>query len=137
MSWIKLAVAGIALCAGASVAGAQAAPAGTTPPQGSAQGGQGRGGRGIAMLMEGITLSEAQQAKLDEISAKYRAERQKLMPNGAQGGPPDEGIRAKMGEMMEKQSAEIREILTADQQKLFDANVEKRKAAMQRPPSGR
>jgi Spy/CpxP family protein refolding chaperone len=137
MSWIKLAVAGIALCAGASVAGAQGAPAGTTPPQGAAQGGQGRGGRGMAMLMEGITLTEAQQAKLDEISAKYRAERQKLMPNGMQGGPPEEGVRAKIGEMMEKQSAEIRAILTADQQKVFDTNVEKRKQMMQRPPAGR
>ena len=137
MSWIKLAVAGIALCAGASVAGAQGAPAGTTPPQGAAQGGQGRPGRGMAMLMEGITLSEAQQAKLDEIAARYRAERQKLMPNGMQGGPPDDATRAKMGEMMDKQSAEVRAILTADQQKLFDVNVEKRKQAMQRPPSGR
>jgi Spy/CpxP family protein refolding chaperone len=91
----------------------------------------------MAMLMEGITLSEAQQAKLDEIAARYRAERQKLMPNGMQGGPPDDATRAKMGEMMDKQSAEVRAILTADQQKLFDANVEKRKQAMQRPPSGR
>ena len=137
MSWIKLAVAGIALCASASVAGAQGAPAGTTPPQGAAQPGQARGGRGMGMLMEGITLSEAQQAKLDEISAKYRAERQKLMPNGRQGGPPDDATRAKMGEMMEKQSVEIRAILTADQQKTFDANVEKRKLMMQRPPAGR
>jgi Spy/CpxP family protein refolding chaperone len=137
MSWIKLAVTGIAFCAAASVASAQGAPAGTTPPQGSAQGGQGRPGRGMAMLMEGITLSDAQQAKLDEIAARYRAERQKLMPNGMQGGPPDDATRAKMGEMMDKQSAEVRAILTADQQKLFDANVEKRKQAMQRPPSGR
>ena len=137
MSWIKLAVAGVALCAGASVAGAQGAPAGTTPSQGTAQGGQGRPGRGMAMLMEGITLTEAQQAKLDAIAAKYRAERQKLMPNGMQGGPPDDATRAKMGEMMEKQSAEVRAILTVDQQKLFDANLEKRKQAMQRPPSGR
>ena len=137
MSWIKLAVAGVALCAGASVASAQGAPAGTNPPQGAAQGGQGRGGRGMAMLMEGITLSEAQQAQLGEIAAKYRAERQKLMPNGMQGGPPDDATRAKMGEMMDKQSAEVRAILTADQQKTFDANVEKRKLTMQRPPAGR
>lgn len=137
MSWMKLAVAGVALCAGASVAGAQGAPAGPTPPQGAAQGGQGRGGRGMAMLMEGITLTEAQQAKLDEIVAKYRAERQKLMPNGMQGGPPDDATRAKMGELMDKQAGEIRAILTADQQKVFDANVERRKQMMQRPPAGR
>lgn len=130
MSWIKLAVAGLALCAGASVASAQGAPAGA--PQGAPQGGaQGRSGRGMQMLFEGITLTAAQQTQVDSITAKYRAERQKLMPNGMQGGPPDDATRAKMGEMMNKQSAEIRAILSADQQKLFDANVEKRKQMMQ------
>jgi Spy/CpxP family protein refolding chaperone len=85
----------------------------------------------MATLMEGITLTDAQQLKVDSISGKYRAERQKLMPNGMQGGPPDDATRAKIGEMMNKQTAEIRAILTADQQKLFDANVEKRKQMMQ------
>ena len=134
MSWIKMAVAGIALCAGASVASAQGTPpAGAPPmggPQGGPQGGQ-RGGRGMAMLFEGITLTEAQQAQVDSISAKYRAERQKLMPNGMGGGPPDEGMRAKMMEMMDKQNVELRAVLTADQQKTFDANLEKRKQMMQ------
>ena len=130
MSWIKLAVAGLALCAGASVASAQGAPAGAQqgPPQGGAQG---RSGRGMSMLFEGITLTEAQQTKVDSITTKYRAERQKLMPNGMQGGPPDDATRARMGEMMTKQAAEIRAILSADQQKVFDANVEKRKQRMQ------
>ena len=134
MSWIKLAVAGLALCAGASVASAQGAPAGA--PQGPPQGGQqGRGGRGMSALFEGITLTDAQQSKVDSIGSKYRAERQKLMPNGMQGGPPDDATRAKMGEMMDKQAAELRAILTADQQKVFDANVEKRKQAMQQRQS--
>ena len=137
MSWIKLAVAGIALCAGASAASAQGAPAGTNAPQGSAQGGQGRGGRGTSMLMEGITLTDEQQAKFGEIALKYRAERQKLVPNGMQGGPPDDATRAKLGEITDKQYAEIRTLLTADQQKVFDANLEKRKQMMQRPPAGR
>lgn len=130
MSWIKLAVAGLALCAGASVASAQGAPAGAQqgPPQGGAQG---RSGRGMSMLFEGITLTEAQQTKVDSITTKYRAERQKLMPNGMQGGPPDDATRARMGEMMTKQADEIRAILSADQQKVFDANVEKRKQMMQ------
>lgn len=140
MSWIKLAVAGVALCAGASAASAQSAPpAGAPPmggPQGGPQGGQ-RGGRGTAMLFEGITLTDAQQVRVDSVSTKYRAERQKLMPNGMGGGPPDDATRAKMMEMMDKQNVELRAILTADQQKAFDANVEKRKQMMQRPPQGR
>ena len=131
MSWIRLAVAGVALCAGASVAGAQGTPPAGGPPPGGTQGGPGmRGGRGMAMLFEGITLTEAQQTKVDSISAKYRAERQKMMPNGM-GGPPDESMRAKMTEMMTRQNAEIRAVLTAEQQKTFDANVEKRKQMMQ------
>jgi Spy/CpxP family protein refolding chaperone len=132
MSWIKLAVAGVALCAGASVATAQGAPAGEPQagPQAGTQGQRG-GGRGMQLLFEGMTLTDAQQSKLDSITAKYRAERQKLMPDGRQGGPPDDAMRDKMRAMMDKQTAEIRTILTADQQKLFDANVEKRKQAMQ------
>ena len=140
MSWMKLAVAGLALCASATVASAQGTPP-AGPPPGGQQGGPGgpgaRGNRGMQMLMEGITLSDAQQAKLDSITAKYRAERQKLMPNGMQGGPPDDATRQKMMEMMDKQNGEIRGILTADQQKLFDANVEKRKQMMQQRQNGR
>jgi Spy/CpxP family protein refolding chaperone len=136
MNWIKMAVAGLALCASASVASAQGAPPAGAPPQGGQQGGPGmRGGRGMAMLFEGITLTEAQQTKVDSITAAYRAERQKMMPNGM-GGPPDEGMRAKMMEMMNKQNADIRAVLTADQQKTFDANVEKRKQMMQQRQGG-
>ena len=87
--------------------------------------------------MEGITLTEDQQAKFGEIALKYRAERQKLMPNGMQGGPPDDTMRAKLSEITDRQYAEIRALLTADQQKLFDANLERRKQLMQRPRSGR
>ena len=138
MSRIKLAVAGLALCATASVAGAQDTPPAGAAPAGGQQGGPGaRGNRGMQMLMEGITLTDAQQAKLDSVTAKYRAERQKMMPNGMQGGPPDDAARQKMREMMDKQTAEIRAILTADQQKLFDANIEKRKQMMQQRQNGR
>lgn len=138
MSWIRLAVAGIALCAATTVAGAQDGPPDGTPPQGGPQGGPGgqRGGRGMAVLFEGITLTDAQQAKIDSITATYRAERQKMAPNGM-GGPPDESMRAKMTEMMTKQTAEIRAVLTAEQQKTFDANVEKRKQMMQQRQNGR
>src|SRR4029079_14995792 len=140
MSWIKLAVAGIALCAGASVAGAQGAPpAGAA--QGAAQGPQGGRGRGMQMLFEGITLTEAQQKQVQDISEKYRGEMRALMPNGMQGGPPDDATRAKMDDLRSKQNAEIRALLTADQQTIFDKNVaeaKKRREAMgNRPPGGR
>jgi len=147
MSWIKLAVAGIALCAGASVAGAQGGPP-AGAPQGAPQGPQGgpppggmRGGRGMAMLFEGITLTDAQQKQVQDISEKYRGQMRELMPNGMQGGPPDDATRAKMDDLRTKQNAEIRALLTADQQTIFDKNVaeaKKRREAMgNRPPGGR
>src|SRR6476659_7400597 len=138
MSWIKLAVAGVALCAGASVAGAQGAPQG---PQGGPPPGGMRGGRGMAMLFEGITLTEAQQKQVQDISEKYRGQMRELMPNGMQGGPPDDATRAKMDDIRTKQNAEIRALLTAEQQTIFDKNLaeaKKRREAMgNRPPGGR
>jgi Spy/CpxP family protein refolding chaperone len=141
MSWIRLAVAGLALCAGASVASGQAAPPAGAPPEGGQQRGPGgmRGGRGLQMLFEGITLTDAQQKQVQEIGAKYRAQMQEMMPNGMGGGPPDPSMRAKMDEFRTKQQAEIRAILTAEQQTVFDKNVaeaKKRREEMRRPPAG-
>jgi len=146
MSWTKLAVAGLALCAAASVAGAQGAPA--AQPQGAPQGPQGgppqggqRGGRGMAMLFEGITLTDAQQAKVQEIQEKYRDQMRALLPNGRGGGPPDDATRAKMDDIRSKQNAEIRALLTAEQQTTFDKNLAEAKKRMEqmgnRPPGGR
>ena len=144
MSWIKMAVAGIALCAGASVASAQGTPPANAPqgaPQGQAGPREGGRGRGMQMLFEGITLTEAQQKQVQEVSEKYRGQMRELMPNGFQGGPPDDATRAKMDALRTKQNADIRAILTADQQTIFDKNVadaKKRREQMgNRPPGGR
>jgi len=146
MSWIKLAVAGIALCAGASVAGAQGTPP-AGAPQGAPQGPQagppqgGQRGRGMQMLFEGITLTDAQQKQLQDISGKYREQMRALFPNGRQGGPPDDATRARIDDLRSKQNAEIRAILTADQQTVFDKNVADAKKRSEqggnRPPGGR
>jgi Spy/CpxP family protein refolding chaperone len=132
MSFIKMAVAGIALCATATVASAQGAPAGA-PPQGGQPGGAGGpgGNRGAAMMFEGITLSDAQQSKVDSIQTFYGAERKKLVASEQAAGTPGPDIRAKVMELSNKMTGEIRALLTADQQKLYDANAEKRKQMMQ------
>lgn len=93
-------------------------------PEASAQGGQGRGrGRGqMTALMANITLTADQEAKRDSIVAKYAAERQALMPAGGGMGGMDSTARAKFMELNNKQYDEIRGILTADQQKVFDEN---------------
>lgn len=85
-------------------------------------GGQGRGGPGrqMEMLMQGITLSDAQKAKVDSISQSFRAQ----MPAFTPGQPPDSAARAKRMEVMGKQNAAIRDVLTDDQKKVFDKNLE-------------
>jgi periplasmic protein CpxP/Spy len=81
-------------------------------------GGQNRGARMMEMLMQGITLTDAQKAKVDSITTAYRAQ----MPQ--MGGQMDDAARAKMREMRDKQNADIRAVLTDDQKKVFDKNVE-------------
>lgn len=122
MSWIRIAAAGLALCASASVATAQGTPSGAE--QGKEQSVRGPA-RSHAMLFEGITLSASQQVAIDGLREKYRAEHGKTMQSGntPNGGRQDGVARAKMAGMMEQQNAEIRAVLDADQQKVFDANV--------------
>ena len=92
-------------------------------------GGQGGPGRGMQRLMEGITLTDAQKASVDSIGQAFRAQ----MPPMQQGTPPDSATRAKRMEVMQKQYAEVRKVLTADQQKVFDKNLETMRANMGRP----
>ena len=95
-----------------------------------AQGGGGGGGRNMsAALLRGITLDAAVQAKVDSIVAKYRAE----MPAYTPGAPPDSAARAKRMELQTKQSADIRALLNADQQKLFDQNLDEIRNRQKRP----
>ena len=97
--------------------------------QGGGGGGQGRGGRQMEMLMQGITLTDAQKASVDSIGQAFRAQ----MPPMQQGTPPDSATRAKMMDVRQKQYAAIRTVLTPDQQKTFDKNVEEMRANMGRP----
>lgn len=85
-----------------------------------------------AMLFKDITLTPAQQAKVDSIDAKYREQMQALR---SAGGDPQE-MRAKRGELMGKQRDELKAILTDDQKKVFDKNAEDMRQQMQnrRPP---
>ncbi len=112
----------------------------------SAQGGQGMGPGGNRdpqamqqrqneMLFKDITLTDAQKAKIDTIQTKAREEQRTLMQGG---GMQDPATREKMMGIRQKQMADIRAVLTAEQQAVFDKNV----AAMpmgggRRPPSSR
>lgn len=122
----------LVLVAAMLVGGSAAATAQDPQPQGQRQGG---GGRQMAMLMQGITLSADQQAKVDSIGVRYTEQRRALMQ--------DESLdmdarRAKGRELMGKQRDEIKAILTDEQKKVFDKNIEDMQARMQqgggRPP---
>ena len=117
---LAVAVAVAASAASASVAMAQGG------------GGQGRGGgRMMEMLMQGITLTDAQKTQVDSITAKYRAE----MPAMTPGNPPSDADRQKMMDLRQKQNADIRAVLTDEQKKTFDKNLEEMRN--RRPGGGR
>jgi periplasmic protein CpxP/Spy len=89
------------------------------PPQG---GGQGRPNQ-MARLMEGITLTAEQQAKVDSISASVREEQMKLRGEMQPGTPPSEELRAKLTAITTKRNDAIKAVLTADQKAIFEKNL--------------
>lgn len=125
----------------ASTASAQGGMGGP-PPGGMGQGGQGGmgGGRGQMMarqnemLFKDITLTDAQKAKIDSIQAKGREEMMAMMQGG---GMQDPGMREHMMQMRTKQAADVRAVLTPEQQVTYDKNVAESRQSGQggrRPP---
>jgi len=118
MKFIRIATLSFALCAGlTSVAAAQGQP----EPQG--QGEMRRGGGMGGMLLKDITLTDAQKAQVKTIREKYLPQLMELRKSAQATGGADEANRAKTMDLQEKQAAEIRAILTNDQQKVFDVNL--------------
>jgi Spy/CpxP family protein refolding chaperone len=121
------AVAGILLALTATSVMAQQGP----PPGGmGGMGGMGQGGAGrrMQMLLQGITLAPAQQAKFDSINTRYQAQ----MPPFTPGTPPDSATRARRTQLSQARDGELRAVLTPDQQAIWDRNV----AAMPQRPMG-
>lgn len=95
--------------------------------------GPGRGGpggfRGEQALLRNITLTADQQQRVDSIRARYRAQMEQMRE---QSGGDRTAMRGQMRTMMEKQQAEIRDVLTPEQQRQFDQNVADMRARMER-----
>lgn len=91
------------------------------------------GQRRMARLLQGITLTDQQKAQLDSINAKYDSMRPAFTP----GTPPDSATRAKFRELNQQEDTAVRAILTPDQQKVWDTNVEQMRSRMRRPPGSR
>ena len=80
----------------------------------------GRGpGRRMQILFRNITLTAEQQGKVDSIQAHYRSQ----MPSFSAGTPPDSATREKVRGLFRHELADLRAVLTADQQTAFDKNV--------------
>ena len=101
---------------------------GGTPPAGGPPAGGGQRGRMQAMLMQGITLTAAQQTKVDSIRAYYRAQ----MPQMTPGTPPSDADREKMMGLMQSSTKAVRGVLTPEQQAIYDKNL----ASMQQMMGG-
>jgi Spy/CpxP family protein refolding chaperone len=119
MKVIRVATLAVALCVGlTSVSAAQG---------GDQQPGIRRGGMG-GMILEGITLTDGQKAQQKVIREKYAPQMMKLRKTAETTGTPVD--QAKMAEIRTAQMAELRAILTSDQQVIFDRNAARLKARM-------
>ena len=91
--------------------------------QGGMGGGQGRGAmqqRQNEMLFKGITLTEAQRAKIDTLQTAQRTAMQEMMQSGAMQDP---AARERVAEMRNKHNDDIRAVLTPEQRTQFEKNL--------------
>lgn len=124
-------VLALALSASSAMA-QQTPPAGGPPPGmgGGPGGGPNRGGaRRLQALLQGITLSPAQQTSIDSINTAFQAR----MPAFTPGTPPDSAARAQRMELGAQRDAAMRAVLTAEQQRVWDTNVQNMPAMGPRP----
>ena len=120
MKVIRIATLAVALCAGmTSVAAAQGQPEPGKQGQGEMRRGGGMGG----MLLKDITLTDTQKDQIKTIREKYAPRQLELRKSVQATGVADDATRARMAELLNQQAAEIRVILTADQQVTFDRNL--------------
>jgi Spy/CpxP family protein refolding chaperone len=89
-----------------------------------------QGGRRGNQALVGIELTEAQKGKLEEIQKKYQPEMMALRTQFQSGGDRAE-LMKKGAALRDRSSAEIRAILTADQQVVFDKHTAEMKTRME------
>ena len=136
MKAIRIVALGAAVAIGFGSAAelrAQAAPA----PQAGAEraakqrgerGERGEHGRRMGGLFRDIDLTDAQKTQIKAIHERYRPQMQALRPTtrrerGDSAARPDSATRVQARELMTRQQADIRAVLTTAQQATFDRNV--------------
>ena len=121
---VRLALFSIALVAlSATAASAQ------NPPPGGPGGPGGMGNRRMQVMLTGITLTAPQQARVDSITAAFRAQ----MPAFTPGAPPDSAAMAQRRTLSARQDSTIRTLLTPEQQAVWDRNAEQARSMQRRP----
>jgi len=117
MKAIRVAMMAVALSAVAtSVSSAQ------QQPEQASQNDRRMGG----MILRGITLTEAQKAQQKVIREKYAPQLLAIRKDAQTSGTPMN--QAKLNEIRAAQAAELRAILTADQQVIYDRNLAEMRA---------
>lgn len=89
------------------------------------------------ILFKDITLTEDQTKRIDSIQGASRDAQRALMQSG---GMQDPETRRQMMDLRQKMLTDVRAVLTAEQQAVFDKNRETLAAQMpggRRPPAGR
>lgn len=101
------------------VVGLTAAASSTSAAQQTEQPNQGRAMGGL--ILQGITLTEAQKAQQKAIREKYAPQLMQLRKTAQTTGTPIDQVR--LAEIRAAQTSELRAILTPEQQATFDRNV--------------
>lgn len=91
--------------------------------------GQQQQGRRREQLLNNMELTDAQKSRLDEIQKKYAPEMMSIRDAMQSGGDRGETMK-RYATLRDRSSAEIRVILTPDQQAVFDKNLAEQKARM-------
>jgi Spy/CpxP family protein refolding chaperone len=94
---------------------------------------RGQGGeRRMQIMFKDITLTPAQKVKVDSVMAYYRTQLAPATP----GTQPDSATMAARRTLMRKQNADLRALLTTEQQATFDRNLQARNAVPRRQDGG-
>lgn len=87
-------------------------------------GGQGGAQRAMEAMMQGITLTDVQKAKVDSIVVAAREEAMKMRQEAqAAGGPPGPELMEKMRAVTTKRNDAIKAVLNDEQKAQFEKNL--------------
>jgi Spy/CpxP family protein refolding chaperone len=112
----------VAMMAAALSAVATSVSSAQQQPEQASQSGRRMGGT----VLQGITLTEAQKAQQKVIREKYAPQMLAIRKTAQTTGTPMD--QAKLREIRTAQAAELRAILTAEQQVIFDRNLAEMRA---------